>query len=279
MGLAGGFYQIRQKAAALTALFLIGLFGSSQVAFARGGSNEQGLIRSLCVELLTNPNIAKSVEVEGAPGLRILYSELYGLKPNYGVLSRADTGAFHQHELVSSARYARYIQSEKGENLLMVPGIDHQDVPGFDGVILDSQGQPVANYSLKSIIEARSKHAVLDRADRGVEKAKRFSFIEQWLLMFRLLVKDESGAISLNPDQDTKKISYNRSWLNRSLPIFGIESPGAPKRPTRVVIDIQTEAQLPDERDISTMRQWVRESQGLIESIVVMKDGTILEIK
>jgi hypothetical protein len=247
--------------------------------WARVSGEDPRVVKSLCGELLTNPEMLAAVAVEGAPGLRILATELYGTKPNYENLRRSDSKAFHTHELISSARYAKYISAKSGETVLMVPGIEHKDIPGFDGVIFDADGKPVANYSLKTLISATSESAAMDRAQRGVHQAQRFSFIEQWLITFKLLLKDESGALHIARDLHDRELRRAKVWLRKSLRVFGIAAPSASKRPTRVVVDIQTEVGFPGPEQVQTMQGWVRDSHGLIESIIFIKGADVLDVR
>lgn len=263
-----------------TILIVLGLASGSS-AWAKNGSRSKhpNAIKVLCSDLLTQPEITRAVDVEGAPGLKILATELSGAKPHYQNLLQSDRRAFYRHELISSAHYARRIFESHGEVVLMVPGVENRDIRGFDGVIFNSNGTPVANYSLKTLLHSQAEHAVKDRADRGVAQAKAFSFMERWLLDFGFLLRDQSGALSLKnmpKDRYTAKLS---AWLGKVLTLFGVNASKIAKRPTRVVVDIQNDADLPDVTDIETMRGWVQESGGLIESIIVMKNEVFLEIK
>ncbi len=235
--------------------------------------------RNLCAELLTRPELATWVEVEGAPGLRILDTELNGARPSYKALLNVHTDAFHPHELVSSARYARYIQEKTGETVLMVPGIEHKSIPGFDGVIFNAEGVAVANYSLKTLLTATGEHTALARAEDGIRQAKKFSFIERWFLMFNLVLADESGHLRISHDLSSRQELEVKIWLTKTLKLFGLKPPTDSKRPTRVVVDIQSDVPLPDEADVAKMKVMIQNSNGLIESIIVIKGDEVIEVR
>jgi hypothetical protein len=259
-----------------TVLFLASGSGAQARLVARGAGN---LVGNLCAELLTKPDLTRSVDVDGAPGLRILNTELGGMRPDYNTLLHVNTDAFHPHELVSSARYAKLINEKSGETVLMVPGIQHKSIPGFDGVIFNAKGEPVANFSLKTLLSAQGAHAPIDRASRGGEQAEKFSSIERWFTLAKLLYLDESGHFRVSHELSPDGVRDAKDWLSRSFNIFGITDPTHEKRPTRVVVDIQSDVELPGEADVERARRWVRESNGLIESIIFMKGDDVLEVR
>lgn len=264
----------------LKLLIAVLVLSFSGLAEARPLTARVRAVQSLCRELLTDSEALVAVDVRGAPGLKILATELHGTKAGYHELldSRAET--FEPYELVSSARYARLIRDRSSESLVMVPGLERKDMPGFDGVILDADGMPVANYSLKTLLTASADRTALKRAWDGVRKATRFSSVEQWLLAYKLLHQDQSGKLYLSEATSAEVRSRKKLWLAKSMKLFGISKNSAKnKRPTRVVVDIQSDLPMPSSRDIEVMKGWIIEAKGLIDSIVFMKGDEILEVK
>jgi hypothetical protein len=229
--------------------------------------------------MLLEPDTSGVVAVSGAPGLSILGSEIKGLTPSYKSLLGHPTLAFYQHELKSSARYGKVINDRAGESVLLVPDIEGRSVPGFDGVILDANGKPIANYSLKTLMGGRDIHSPLARAHTGVEKAERFAHIEEWGRMLSLFVRDQRGSFHISSHLPEKEEAFLTHWLTKTAKIFGIREASQPVRPTRIVIDITSKAPMPDPTDQQTISRWISESNGVIESVTFLKGDEVLDVR
>lgn len=261
------------KATLFLAVFVLSFWTDS--AFARP---PKSVIHRLCSSLLTKASVSLPVAIEGAPGLKLLSSEIKGIKPVYQALVLSNSKTFYPHELVSSARYAKLIHEQNGETLLMVPGIEAKDIPGFDGVIYDAEGNPVANYSVKTILGNSQGHGVR-RAWDGISKAKRFSFPESWMTAFKLLYEDQSGRLFISDQLTGKELVKRKAWISKAFELFGIRTAGRADRPTRVVIDIQSDSALPTPHEIQTVRDWIERSNGLIEKVIFLKGDQVVEIR
>lgn len=244
---------------------------------------EQARIRSLCAELLTQarPEPLGSVPVIGAPGLRILPGELNGVRSDYLSLIDTDQLLFERHELVSSARFARMIHEANRETLVLIPEIDSRHIPGFDGVILDAEGQPVANYSVKTLMHAYRERAILDQASSAIKNAKRFSDLKEWLVATHFLVSDELGDHHFDHENMPRRhLRGVKEWLAKSLAVFGVAERVEQARPTRVFIDIRSnDLRLPSQEDLAQVRRWIDRSNGLIESVFFRHGRQMVEVR
>lgn len=91
----------------------------------------------------------------------------------------ADGGHVMHHEARSAAAIAEFLQRELGYKTLLMTGLKTFGTPGFDGLILNSHNQPVANFSLKTSNRTteRALGAVIDSA---LGKMYRFSKLNEW---------------------------------------------------------------------------------------------------
>jgi hypothetical protein len=233
---------------------------------------------SPCTELLRKPILDQFVQIQDAPGLRVLASEIKDIPNDYASLLQSRSGAFLAHELVSSARYAKYVSDTKGEQVLLVPEIDNKSIPGFDGVVLDAQGVPIANLSLKTLLNAEASSHALESIALAMQKALRFSDPIEWVFMVNGVKRDANGVLHLQDGQSETKLHERRRWLAKSFAIFGLHVEAERPRPSRIVVDIRAKSLMPTDEEIAEIRKGIQDSKGLIESVIFLKGDAVLEV-
>jgi hypothetical protein len=182
------------------------------------------------------------------------YEELYRLAGD-------NKQPYMPKELYSSSRYAQWIRASAGESVLLVPQIDERDVSGFDGIIKNSHGDTIANYSLKD-----TERNPLISVNRAIEKINTYSNHDEWL---KLLFKPQRNPSDVRPVI---------GWLSTVFKIFGIGQGSI--RPARIVVDIRGDGQIPNKRDSETrdIQDAIRRSNGKVESVTVLKNNSVLMI-
>lgn len=262
---------------AIIALFAITLGSTSVEARHHVGLRAEE-VSFFCERILVDADKIDLLDVQGAPGMQVLRSEFDPGQARIDLMLRNENTAFEPHEIISTARYAAMVNRDVRETVLLVPDIGKLSVPGFDGVILDYRGQPIANYSVKTILEARNPHRIFRRAEEGIEQAIRFSDMREWFAM-TFLVKDRRGHIQFGVKP--KLVPAIRRWLSTGIFLFAPRGPRqrGQARPTRVVVDIQNDLQLPRESSCEGIRRRIQASNGLIEAVIFIKGDAMLEIR
>lgn len=242
---------------------------------------EMALVHSICLELLTSREALVTVPVKGAPGLRVL-SEI-GREPEYAALLaevRSSSGPeIQEHELVSAARYAAVL-ARHGQSLVLVPSIDGLAVPGFDGVVLSARGKPIANFTLKTLLEAKSTGSIFERAAWAARRAKYYSRSLSLIEAALSLEVSDSGSYQFKGELTVAHARKARDFVKKLSHVFGVTSDGAPSRPTRVVLDLETAELLLPGKDLKLqLRRIILRSRGEIESITLLKGDKVVVIR
>ena len=145
--------------------------------------------------------------------------------PEVRILVDEDLSKLETHELRTAARYARWLaldpNASPGQTLLLLPSFKHRFVPGFDGVVFDATGRPVANVSFKSRTEPGSAASGIRSAFKSARNA---ATPEVWRRVLAVANWEAS------PDDD-------RNWIADAFRIFGIPTARS-GRPLRIVADI-----------------------------------------
>ena len=211
-------------------------------------------------------------------------------------------------ETDSAARYARFISKEDQEKVLLVTAFGRQNVPFLDGVIFGAHDEAVANVSFKTLLKARDPGEAINRAFKYLvpESARNNgrSHVSRstWLEILNDAHTELQRKVWSDLPEDVRALEHRRDELETLFRLFGIPPAGRARafsgkgssavevgasdlsgrhlRPTRVVIDITSDGALPkvDVR-IARLQAKIRESQGRVESIFIMKGDEALEIR
>jgi hypothetical protein len=129
------------------------------------------------------------------------------------------------HEVLTARDYATYLHNQYGKKFVYVGSFRNVNTPVFDGLVLDSEGAPAYNVSLKywmlknEAMDIRALHWKLRvRMDYEDEQQKTRSLID-WLITVNHWRRDEEGLFPVR--------HYERD-LNRAVVlsnIFGLNSP------------------------------------------------------
>ena len=98
-------------------------------------------------------------------------------------------GYMEPHEYVSGKRFADFIYARYGLQLILLASYEGFTVPGFDGLVVDKDLNPVANVSLKSLVRPHV-NILVSRSERGFHQMEQFSKLERWIYH---LVSNRSG--------------------------------------------------------------------------------------
>lgn len=93
----------------------------------------------------------------------------------------------------------------------MVAGIDNITVPGYDGIVRNSSGTPIANISIKTV---QNLWSVRNRITEAINKIEIFS----------------------NPYEWYKRLSANQQWIEETSNVFGVRE--GQLRPSVVIIEL-----------------------------------------
>lgn len=162
--------------------------------------------------------------------------------------------------------YASRIHDGAGETLLYVPTLDGITIPGFDGVIHDKHGMPIANLHIKTQYGYDSGALIVKEiVETILETAKRAA----WLRVSHIAQRDRAYTGDKSVEE----------WAESTMKIFGIRGDKNITRPTRIVIDVLSESELPDHDQIQAIKRVLRDvKSGVIESVTFIKgyDQTVI---
>lgn len=185
--------------------------------------------------------------------------------PLYGFTDYQIRDESEKDEFISATKYAYFLLRRSSEKLLFMPRYQRVNVPGFDGIIYDQEGNPVANFSLKkSITDWREQLHV------AVNKARYYSMYSgAWF-----------AAVSDHAFADSSVYRVEESAFNEQfaktidlLKLYGIPSCVRcdQVRPVRIVIDMpimrRSSLKGPDFQHLHTV---LRENADIIESIILI---------
>jgi hypothetical protein len=277
--MSGGQLKKSIFSRSITALFILFcLFcGSSRAENPKDFQSE--IVRNLCNKWLTDSVDLAFAPIKGAPGLLSLRSSL----PD-GVVTIADLrnfvrerpseARFEEHELESSVEYAAAINKKYGEHLVFLPTMDQVSIPGFDGIILNSTGKPIANFTLKKITigkSARRIHKVVVKGDTG---ADHFAYFKDWV---RVAVSISKTAWTFADSEELRQAALFRasSFLLKAVKIFGIStSRGVITRPHRIVVDAQAAApEILGQINRKTIYNRIKAPKSNIESVHILQNN------
>lgn len=93
-------------------------------------------------------------------------------------------GAAQSHEIESAQRFADIFHGKFGLRLILLAVLDKRPTPAFDGVIIDSKYDVVANFSLKSINRPQ-QISLLKTVQSGFRKMDEFNLPSRWFSLLR----------------------------------------------------------------------------------------------
>lgn len=117
-------------------------------------------------------------------------------------------------EFEAARLYQKHILNSDGHNskVEVVAGIDNITVPGYDGIVRDSSGTPIANISIKTV---QNLWSVRNRITEAITKIEIFS----------------------NPYEWYKRLSANQQWIEETSNVFGVREGHI--RPSVVIIELK----------------------------------------
>lgn len=185
-----------------------------------------------------------------------------------------------QQEVVSAAKYSEIIGVRASEDVLLMTTYAGRSVPGFDGVVLNARGVPVANLSLKY-----SKYESVGKSlDVAIERAARYSSAEQWLPWEPHSPIAWNHGRRINNDELEHRFRAAIQWLKplqselgiSVLPLLGVAKDVV--RPSRVVVEIADASRARfmarSKEFFDGVRNKILRSQGRVESVTfILGDG------
>lgn len=173
----------------------------------------------------------------------------------YSVTTLATSTAGSIEEFEAARLYQKYILDNHNENktIEVIAGIDNIAVPGYDGVILDSQGVFIANISIKTV---QNIWTVRNRLAEAIHKIKIFSKPQEWF-----------NRLTLNP-----------LWIDKAMKVFGVEINSI--RPSVIIIDLKNEPinmRITDEQIVTDFKYRLEEAR-MIDEIIVFAQRKIYRV-
>ena len=241
------------------------------------------VISTHCRQILEGVPAPRFYAVEGALGL-----SLWEGTAGQGSLSldeiwdrwrhRDGDFVFGEHELLSSLHYARYLNQAYGERVVFLPAMEGQSVPGFDGLILGPRGRPIANFSIKTLMEGSTVRDFDRAVGQGIDKAIHYGQFDAWADFASQI----GGQIWGDPEHVRRQLRHLERashFLNSAARVFDIPVDGVTRRPNRLVIDAREFKELSRAAQVARIRKALDRSpeyRGGVDLITV--DGTVIEI-
>ena len=158
------------------------------------------------------------------PAVPINYSVARGTGGK--LLLKSDESLPAEREMVAALKLTHHMPS--AHTILLLPELDGQNVPAFDGVEF-GESEPVANISLKTY---DYKEFSIKPLISAIEKIRTHSNPRNWYARrFNL----DNGPVRDVRSASGFKASVN--WLRQCFSIFGISQESL--RPTKLIIEIQ----------------------------------------
>ncbi len=188
------------------------------------------------------------------------------------------------HEVNSSEIYGRHIKQNYQEQLIFVATVNNRSIPGFDGIITDPSGKPIANYSLKNILgDRRLPIELINLVSSAISKSRRYTRAAYWLIDFNLV--DVDDRLNVN-ESELRLIQDN--WLpspaSQSLHLelaqlfhlFGVnERSHYNPRPLRIVIDLgKTGCALP----IREIQYLLEDNKDIADEVIFISPSRITHV-
>lgn len=186
----------------------------------------------------------------------------------------AHVGEALPQEIETSRRVASFLYERFGLTLLLMTKFEGHDVPGFDGLILDRELQPVANLSLKSFVKPKfvqllfnSKKAfsLMDNFSDAEKWARHISGHPEWQRQYSETVEPERMS--------TQSSGANFIKLQKEIvfqgALFGVGS----RRPHWLVTEIKSTAYLISQ-DFEVLARNTRPNDGRTH-LILTKDRLI----
>lgn len=167
------------------------------------------------------------------------------------------------HEWEATVVFAKFFNRMKGEGLVLIPSLDSQQVPGFDGVVLDKDKKVSLNFSLKNVF----RFSFEDQLNAALRKGFRYSFFDSWVNVY------------LDPNNTRP----SETWLSSSSQVFGAALDLNEVRPLRILIYLEKYSpgtlQSNVKSALKVLKDYDRKTADkLIESIWIAKDGQFARI-
>ncbi|GEM_PF-1635981 len=249
-------------------------------AFADTDSLRARIRDIACAEILKVEDI-QFREFNDAPGFFMLDSAvpkgLTSVVELRKLTMSKNFSGFTLHELDSAAAYARIVFRSRGERVVFIPSLHERPVPGFDGVIVNSYGLPIANFSLKTLLKTNVK-----------QKHKSFYLRRAFLRVIELSEYDawmnESLKLSgaqhgLKKNRGLKKVLERSSrFMTSAMHLFGV-TPSGPQRRGRIVYDLRLGQAPIHSGTIESLRRNVSKVSEKIEGIHLLTNSELVLIE
>ncbi len=143
-------------------------------------------------------------------------------------------GTGEDHEIESVRKMSELLYGKYGLTIVLIGSWQGKTVPAYDGIVVDSQKNVVANFSLKSL-KTTDWTRLRTPLRSGFEKMQRFSSYESWLRhMFNDAVVDSDGNVVFRSQKSFDRFNYNFEILVDLLALLDIGS----ARPKWILLDV-----------------------------------------
>ncbi len=152
-------------------------------------------------------------------------------------------GVGEDHEIESVRKMSELLYGKYGLTIVLIGSWQGKTVPAYDGIVVDSQKNVVANFSLKSL-KTTDWTRIKTPLRSGFEKMQRYSSHESWLRhMFNDAVVDSDGNVVFRSQKSFDRFNYNFEILVDLLALLEIGS----NRPRWILLDIISHARFTPE--------------------------------